>query len=69
MNALSARIARIIALAALAALGLSGDPFPEPFQARCLALGNLLLHETSLRAVSEHSSRSCRVVRQRLGLS
>jgi len=34
---LAAPIARIIALTALAALGLSKDPFHEPFHARGLA--------------------------------
>jgi hypothetical protein len=33
-HALSAPIARIIALAALAALGLSGEPFQDPFHAQ-----------------------------------
>jgi len=34
VHALAALIAREIALMALAALGLSGDPFHEPFHAR-----------------------------------
>jgi hypothetical protein len=34
--ALAAPIARVIALMALAALGLSGDPFHDPFHARGL---------------------------------
>jgi hypothetical protein len=34
-SALPAQIARLIAPTALAALGLSGDPFHEPFHARC----------------------------------
>jgi hypothetical protein len=37
-HALAAPIARIMALTALAALGLSEDPFHEPFHARGLAL-------------------------------
>jgi hypothetical protein len=38
VDALAAPIAREMALAALAALGLSGDPFHEPFHAhgRCV---------------------------------
>jgi hypothetical protein len=35
-SALPAWIARIVALTALAALGLSKDPFHEPFHARSL---------------------------------
>ena len=36
MDALAALIARVIALMALIALGLSGDPFHDPFHARAL---------------------------------
>jgi hypothetical protein len=36
VHALAALIARVIALMALAALGLSGDPFHDPFHARSL---------------------------------
>ena len=38
MDALAALIARVIALMALDALGLSGDPFHEPFHARGLCV-------------------------------
>ena len=40
-SALPARIARIITMTALAALGLSREPFHEPFHAQ----GLVLLHE------------------------
>ena len=38
VDALAALIARVIALMALVALGLSGDPFHDPFHARGLCL-------------------------------
>jgi hypothetical protein len=46
VHALAALIARVIALTALAALGLSKDPFHEPFHARGLTSGRLFAVRT-----------------------